>query len=792
MLNNQHSPHWIDKLATQILKWQEKNDVKKLHVDDMKTPSGRVHTGALKGVLLHDMVAKALSEKVEGVVSTYVFNNTDPMDGLPNYLEKNEYEKHMGKPMHLIPAPSLEKCGIDLSKASEEELADFKNAESFGHFYAYDFIHAFRKLGCEQKIVWSSDLYKSGKMDAQIKTALDNVVTFRKIYQEVADYNLPKDWHPFQIICPQCGKIGTTLVTGWNGEQVTYECKENQVEWAKGCGHKGQISPFGGNGKLLWKVDWPALWKTLGINIEGAGKDHTSAGGSRDMANAMCAQIFKIQKPFDIPYEWILIRGAKMSSSKGVGTSAREFTNLFPPEIGRFLFANKHYNTVIDFDPTTDSIPDLFDEYDLGARIFWGQEKGDERLGRAFELSQIGQVPQAHFLPRFRDLAIWMQHPEINLLEKFTKIKGSELTKQEQQILEERKAYAQNWLDNYANEEYQLRARAELPAAAAKLTSEQKEFLAKANELVDSKTWEPQALQQSLFELAKDSLSAKAGFQAIYLAFLGKTHGPRAAWFLLETDKNLRKQRVAQIQQIGKAETKDKFIYPVLSDDQFISIEQGVIDKYPGFMIGAALIRGVKINSTPTELQIEMQATFNKYRGMSNEAIVSLPKVASYRRAIKESGVNVGVRRPTMEALMRRLAKGNEIPSINNIVDIGNYMSVKHEMSSGFFDFTKINFPIVFKESVGGEQVATFGDKEPITLQPGEICYFDNQGPFAIDLCWRDAIRTSITEETTDVLVCTEVVYDVSRQDVEKFLQDSVNYLTKYCGGKLEKIGIIK
>ncbi|MEN8252925.1 MAG: lysine--tRNA ligase [Patescibacteria group bacterium] len=551
MNQNNHSPHWIDKLAAGILKWQEKNDLKKLHVDDMKTPSGRVHTGALKGVLLHDMVAKALSEKSEKVVSTYVFNSMDPMDGLPSYLDKNEYEKYMGKPMHLIPAPSLENCGIDLSKANKEELEDFKNAQSFGHFYAYDFIHAFRKLGCSQKIIWSSDLYESGKMDDAIREALNNVEKFRKIYKEVAEYDLPKNWYPFQVICPDCDKMGTTLVTSWDGEQVEFECKENQVEWAKGCGHSGKISPFGGNGKLLWKVDWPAHWKTLGINIEGAGKDHTSAGGSRDMANAMCKEIFEIQKPFDIPYEWILIRGAKMSSSKGVGTSAREFTELFPAEIGRFLFANKHYNSVIDFDPTTMSIPDLFDEYDQAAKIYWGSEKGDLRLGRAFEISQTKDLPESHFLPRFRDIALWMQDPAANLSSKFENLKGSKLTKQELELLNITKTYAQKWVDLYAPTEFQLTAKKELPKQAKNLSGEQKKFLTDLIDLINSKkTWSPQELQQEIFDLAKASLGAKQGFQAIYLAFLGKTSGPKAAWFLLSIDKELREKRIREISNL--------------------------------------------------------------------------------------------------------------------------------------------------------------------------------------------------------------------------------------------------
>ncbi len=550
MTENQtlQSKHWLDKVVDGILKWQEKNQISTLHVDDMKTPSGRVHTGALRGVLLHDLVAQVLRERGVEPKNTYVFNDMDPMDGLPAYLDESIFAEHMGKPLFQIPRPDLDKCGIDLSQASESELEDLKNAKNFAEIYAFDFIHAFRSLGCSQDIVWSHELYQAGKMDEVIRLALDSVAAMKKIYKDVAKYELPENWYPFQVICPVCGKLGTTLVTDWDGNEVTFECQENKVTWAKGCGNKAKISPFGGTGKLLWKVDWPAHWTAMGINIEGAGKDHCSAGGSRDMANAECEQVFKIPVPFNIPYEWILIRGAKMSSSKGVGTSAREFTKLFPPAVGRFLFASHNYSQVIDFDPSTMAIPDLFDEYDQGARISWKQEEGDERLARAFVLAQVAKVQEKSFLPRFRDLAMWMQYPDKNLFEEFAKVKGSELNDLERSLLEERKGYAEIWLANYAPAEYQLRPKAEMPEEAKNLSEEQRTFLKQLQALLaENKDLSPADLQQAIFDLSKDGIGPRKAFESIYLLLLGKKAGPRAGWLLRSTSEELLVSRFKEI-----------------------------------------------------------------------------------------------------------------------------------------------------------------------------------------------------------------------------------------------------
>ncbi len=794
MTNQQNSPHWIDKLATGILAWQKKADIKKLHVDDMKTPSGRVHTGALRGVLLHDFVAKALAENTDQkVTNTYVFNDMDPMDGLPNYLDKAEYEQHMGKPMYKIPAPALDKCGIDLSKASAEELADFKKAKNFAEVYAFDFIHAFRKLGCDQEIVWSHELYESGQMNDAIRTALDSIDELKKVYKDVADYDLPEKWFPFQVFCPECGKVGTTLVTDWDGEEVTFECQPNKVEWAKGCGYAGKISPFDGNGKLLWKVDWPAHWKTLGITVEGAGKDHTSAGGSRDMANEQCKQVFDIPIPFNIPYEWILIRGAKMSSSKGVGTSAREFTELFPPEVGRFLFVNKHYNQVIDFDPTTMSIPDLFDEYDTGARIYWGEEQGDQRLGRAFELSQINKTPKSHFLPRFRDVAIWMQHPELDLVEKFTEIKGSKLTDQEKQLIEDRKGFAQVWINRYAPVDFQLTPSSELPEKATTLSNEQLEYLEKAIDLTQSKQWnDPQDLQQALFELAKESIGPRPAFQSIYLGFIGKTHGPRAAWFLLSIDTDILNSRIKDIRKSQQHQAQQEYIYDLLDDSSLISIDPEYAQKYPSTTVGVAVIEGVSIEQINEELEKEKESLANNLKDLTPKEVNDFDEIQSYKKLYEESGVNWSERKSSPAALLIRASQGKGTPTINTCVDAYNLAVMKNRVSAGAFDMDKFEFPVVLKESQGGETIEVIGEDEPITLNKGEICYFDQNGPYNLDFNFRDAIRTQVTTETKNLFINVEGIYDISREQVEKTLQEVIDNITKYCCGRVKVVGILE
>ncbi len=790
---DQHSPHWVDEVISQVLEWQKKNELKQLHVDDMKTPSGRVHTGALRGVLIHDLIYKALKKKGSDVIYTYVFNDMDPMDGLPSYLDPKEYQQHMGKPMFQIPAPKLDKSGIDFSRVNDKEKQKYLQAKSFGEFYALDYIQAFSKLGATPKIVWSHQLYQSGQMDDIIRQALNSVDQLKQIYKKVADYELPDKWYPFQVICPKCGKVGTTLVTDWDGEKVKFECQENKVTWAKGCGYKGEISPFGGNGKFLWKVDWPGHWKAIGVNVEGAGKDHSSAGGSRDMANAICKNIFNITVPFDIPYEWILIRGAKMSSSKGVGTSARKFVKLFPNEIGRFLFTSSHYNKVIDFDPTTMSIPDLYDLYDHGARIYWKQEEGDLRLARSFELAQLNEVPDQYFLPRFRDIAIWMQHPELNLVDKFEEVKGEFLNDLELEELKKRKDYATIWVENHAPVEFQLTPTSEVPEKALDLTNEQLDFLKDVIDQVESRDdWESDELQQTLYDLAKQSIGPRAGFQTIYKAFIGKSHGPRAAWLLLDIGKEILNSRVQEIKQLKLKKDNKEYIFDTIKDTNIFYIDQSIKKKYPSVVIGIAVIRGIKVAKNDPQLDSEINNFIMKNSDLTNQMIDSSIEITSYRRLYREMGLNWFNRMSSPAALLRRVVSKNDMVRLNTCVDAYNLIVMKNRVSAGAFDLDKLSGVPRVKLAEGGEKIDIIGKAETVIINQGEICYFDNNGPYNLDYNYRDAIRTQIDFDTKNVLLNVDGIYQIGREKVEQSLKELINKIQEYCGGKLDYAGIIE
>jgi len=526
--NTGTSMFWADKIAKKIV---DSGEYKPYWVDDMFTPSGYAHIGSLRGPLVHDVVYRAFKDSSVEVSSTFVFNDFDPIDGLPPELVE-KFTPYLGFPLRTAPSPE-------------------PGFSSFADYFTRDFQQVLRSLGASATFLSSWDMYHEGKFNEVIRTALDHAEVIQDIYQRVSgSKKREKGWLPLQVICEKCGKLGTTRVHNWDGETVIYTCEPNMVTWAAGCTHSARVSPFDGNGKLPWKVDWPAHWKILGVTIEGAGKDHSTAGGSRDIARALCEEVFHYPDPYNMPYEFFLIGGRKMSSSKGLGFKARDLTSLLPPSVGRFLFTRTDYRQAIEFDPMgTMAIPDLFDEYDRCWQAYI--DGSDENLSRAFELSQIDQLPEKKklFIPRFKDIANYIQQ-NVDMHKKFEEIKGKLLTEAEVKILYERKNYAYLWIGKYAPKEYKLSLSEVLPSQVRDLTESQKRFLSTIIPLLD-KNFSANELNLALYNLAKEmQIDAKQAFSAIYMTFIGKKYGPRAAWFLLQYPKE---KVIARLKEAAEA-----------------------------------------------------------------------------------------------------------------------------------------------------------------------------------------------------------------------------------------------
>jgi lysyl-tRNA synthetase, class I len=514
---------WADAVAASLPR------DKKHVIRDSKTPSGPVPISGLRGPVITDALYRTFREHGLDVRYVFTIDDYDPMDSASMRQQAGMAEQ-MGKPFFKIPSPEP---GTD-----------------FARYHAERFLSTFERVGIHpQEIHWLRDLYGSGKLDHEIELVLNNAAAVRRIYAEVSNVQKDPSWLPVWVICENCGKIGTTHATDFDGTTVAYECRKDYVTWAEGCGHRGRVSPFKGNAKLPWNLQWCAMWDYFDVTYEEGGKDLLTAGGSRDRANELYRAIWNREPPAGLQHEFFTLGGKKMGTSTGIGATALDLVSLYPGEIVRFLLLRTHPKRAVEFDPAGNTLPRLYDEYDRCADAYLEDPRSD--FGKSWKLAQVTEdAGPIVFRVRFGTVADWLQIPSIEPHAEAAKRKKAALTPDETAELDKRIALAKVWLERWAPDEARFAVAASLPPAAATLTDPQRQFLVRAGAEI-GRIAEPEAMQERLYEIAKEvglttpeGKVSRAAFESLYITFIGKPTGPRAAWLVTTLDPAFVKTRL--------------------------------------------------------------------------------------------------------------------------------------------------------------------------------------------------------------------------------------------------------
>jgi lysyl-tRNA synthetase class 1 len=462
------------------------------------SPSGRIHVGNLREVLTADIIHRVLRER--GVKTRFVFiaDDYDALRKVYPFLDEAVYAKYVGCPLSEIPAPS----GEDISYAD---------------YFLRPFATSLKELKIDAEIIRASELYKTGVLEEQCVQALQNRDWISEILNRVTGKDIPESWSPFIPQCGECGSMSTTALAGWNGEtrEITYTCAK--------CDTGEHTVPITGNGKLTWRVDWPARWAALKVDIEPFGKDHGGKGGSYDTGKEIVKDIFGWHAPFPIIYEWIRLKGlGDMSSSKGNVVAIEDVLEVVPPDVLRYFITRPAPKASLALDLVTQLL-NLVDEVD--------DDTKKQRDARAVELSQAGGfvpigIPFNHLINVYQ-----VAQGDVEKVKEILTRTGYHWGNDD--ALVERCRYADCWLKRFAPEEYKFHVTERIPDSVQELSDEQKTALAQvAERLAAAPTSDGDAIHHMIYETANATGTGMGNVcKAFYQALIGKDRGPRAGWF---------------------------------------------------------------------------------------------------------------------------------------------------------------------------------------------------------------------------------------------------------------------
>ncbi|SDK09241.1 B3/B4 domain-containing protein [Natronincola ferrireducens] len=213
-------------------------------------------------------------------------------------------------------------------------------------------------------------------------------------------------------------------------------------------------------------------------------------------------------------------------------------------------------------------------------------------------------------------------------------------------------------------------------------------------------------------------------------------------------------------------------------------VENQFWDLFPEAKIGVVVFHG--IDNTIKEMDqykeiiqsSEKQALkFLKEADFSSNDVIKV-----WRDAFQKFKTKKGAR-SSIEALLKRVHKGDHIGTINPLVDIYNSISLKYALPCGGEDIDTFVGSIRLTKAEGDESFITLGTDKNAPPYEGEIVYKDDEGAMCRCWNWRESVRTMLTENTKNAFLCIELVDDSRMDDFKNALSELANLVEENLGG---------
>ncbi|QRV13490.1 lysine--tRNA ligase [Haloterrigena salifodinae] len=520
---------WADIVADRV---ESRDPDEPIVVKGGISPSGVPHLGNVNEIMRGYYVAEVLRERGHEVRQVFTADDRDPLRKLPrtlcdlegNLVDLGEVDagalgRNLGAPYTDIPDP-------------------FGCCDSYGDHFSTIIQDSADAVGVPIDLVSNTEMYENGDLEDVTRFVLEHQDRAREVLSAYQD-KVDEDYVPFNPICEECGKITETVTSvDLEGETPTvdYRCTDMDAgdQTIDGCGHEGTATLR--EGKMPWRFEWPAQWKELGVDFEPFGKDH--AEGSWPSGQDVARNVFEIEPPVPMVYEWFTLEGQPFSSSEGNVILVSDVLELLEPEVLRYFFA-KDPSKARDF--SIERLDQLVDEFDRLEAIYFDEIEADEDetafAERVYPLVVEEPREERIRLP-YTFAAVLGMFDDPDLREDVARKEGHIPDDAPEWAVEDalaRVEKARNWARRTANEfDYELK-RTEIPDHEFDAATE--DALAELADFIEAGR-EPDEIQGEIYETAKrHDVDVGDFFGAGYRLFFDENQGPKLGPFLAKVDR---------------------------------------------------------------------------------------------------------------------------------------------------------------------------------------------------------------------------------------------------------------
>lgn len=214
-----------------------------------------------------------------------------------------------------------------------------------------------------------------------------------------------------------------------------------------------------------------------------------------------------------------------------------------------------------------------------------------------------------------------------------------------------------------------------------------------------------------------------------------------------------------------------------------VIINENLFKDIPNLMIGIVIARNIK-NDQKIDLTQEFSVISEKIKKkFADVELAEYPVIKAWRNVYKSFGEKKC--RSSIEALIRRIMAGKELPRINPLVDIYNLISLTHEMPCGGEDLAVIDEDINLTYANSDEEFIPLGETEKERPNQNEVIYKFGSKVICRNFNYRESDLTKLTEATTTAILVIESL-DNDLEGLKNALTDLAGLAKKHLSATAE------
>lgn len=222
-----------------------------------------------------------------------------------------------------------------------------------------------------------------------------------------------------------------------------------------------------------------------------------------------------------------------------------------------------------------------------------------------------------------------------------------------------------------------------------------------------------------------------------------------------------------------------------------LKVSDQVRDSFPELRLAILLAIGINNEGAHPQLEEKKEAAARRFHDeWTNEALTEQPEIQAWRSAYREFGVKYKSSRPTAEAFLRRLIKGEDFPTISKAVDSYLLTETEYFLPVGGYDLDTLTGDVVLRTSAGGEQFTPLGSPEATEVtRVDEVVYADNARILTRKWNFRDCDHCKITPSSTNIVLVTEAPFEtVTTDHLDSSIKHMAQTVKDHCGGEIKTL----